>query len=386
LSARSIVHLLHAWNGRTIAAVASVLAAEMADRGHRVRIVAASEERGGPPPSGVRLDVLGGSGRHTVTTVPAIRRSLRRERPDVVFAHGNGPVRAAVLATRGWRDRPRLIGIEHNHYSSYPWTMKPLRDRLNAALLPRVDVLAGVSAGVVDDLAVAFPRVRPLLCLLPPPLMRHAQLGDMADAPVEHPWFEDPVPVVVTVGHVHPRKDHLTFVRAMAALRDRAGPDVARGIIIGSTDGPEAELVRAEIAAHGLEDQVALLGAEANPLRFVARAEIFALTSRNEGMPVVLLEAMGVGTPIVSTDCSSGPAWLLEGGRLGELVPVGDPLAFAEAVAGLLAAPERRAELEREGRERSAAFAPSAIADGYLAAAGLLAPERSRWATRGPGC
>lgn len=366
----TIVHVVHAWNGRTIAQVAGAVAGRMAGHGHDVIIVAASEEDGDPAPPGVSLVLLGGTGRRTITTVPAVRRILRRLRPDLVFAHGNGPIRAAVIAVAGWSDGLRLVGVEHNHYSSYPWSLKPLRDRLNATLLPRLDVLAGVSPGVVDDLACSFPRVRDRLVVLPPPLVRYEQLGAMAAEPVDHPWFEGEVPVIVTVGHVHARKDHVTLVRAMAHLRDRAGPRAARAVIIGSDVGPEADRVRAEIASLELGDVVELLGSDPNPIRFVARADVFALSSRNEGMPVVLLEALAVGSPVVSTDCPSGPSWILEEGRRGGLVPVGDPVAFGDALLTLLDDPDRRASLARWGRQRAADFAPAAIADTYLDAAG----------------
>jgi glycosyltransferase involved in cell wall biosynthesis len=113
------------------------------------------------------------------------------------------------------------------------------------------------------------------------------------------------------------------------------------------------------------------VGTQANPLRFVARSTVFALSSRNEGMPVSILEAMAVGVPVVSTDCPSGPAWILEGGARGLLVPVGDGKALGDALVEMLGDQALRQRLGQWGRERSEDFSPTAISGKYLAAASL---------------
>ena len=363
-----VVHLQHAHNGRTIDEVVVALAGEMHTQGAEVVIVATMQtEHGAELPPGVGLVDLRGSARRAVTSVLSLRRTLRRLQPAVVYAHAHGPILVAVLATWMLRGRPRLIGIEHNHYSSYPWTLRRLRHLASRLLLPRVDLVLGVSGGVVEDLAETFPAVRGRLEVVPPPLTRFEHVQDLAAAPVDHAWFGTGIPVVVTVGHVHPRKDHRTLIRAMAHLRAVAGADAARLVIIGGDDGEEAREVRHLIRELGLEDQVELLGAQANPLRFVARAEVFALSSRNEGMPLVLLEAMSLGIPIVSTDCPSGPAWILEDGAYGRLVPVGDGEALGDALLELLADDGQRRRYGRWGIVRAAEFSPAAIAERYLA-------------------
>ena len=305
-----IVHFLHALNGRTLAGVAGVLAGVMAEGGREVIIVAVHHTASATPlPAGVSAEVLGHNTTwRTTGSVASLRRVLRRLTPDVVFAHGNGPTRAAVIATRGWRGRPTVVGVEHNNYSSYAWDLRWARDLVNAHLLPKADAIIGVSPDIVEDLAATFPSLSNTLRMVPPPLTRHGSVEQMAAAPVDHPWFADPqVPIVTTVGHVHPRKDHQTLVRAIAHVRDVAGPCAMRLVIIGSTAGDESGRVKSLISELGLSDQIELLGEQDNPLRFVARSSVLALSSRNEGMPVVILEAMAVGVPIVSTDCPSGP-------------------------------------------------------------------------------
>jgi glycosyltransferase involved in cell wall biosynthesis len=372
-----IVHFVHALNGRTLANVAAVLAEDMSDRGYDVTLVAVyattDAARSTAP---VPTVVLGHRTRwRTTGSLPALRRALRRLAPDVVFAHGNGPARAAILATRGWQGGPRVVGIEHNHYSSYAWDHRRARDLVNAVLLPRADAIIGVSEGVVEDLGQTFPRLRTRLAMVPPPLTRYRDIQQLGSEPVDHPWFGDgAIPVVTTVGHVHPRKDHPTLVRAMARVRDVLGPSAARLVIIGAADGEEAAHVRAMVAELGLSGQIDLVGAQANPLRFVARSTVFALSSRNEGMPVSILEAMAVGVPVVSTDCPSGPSWILEGGAQGLLVPVGDGRSLGDALVKMLGDSELRHRLGRWGIERAADFSPAQIAGRYLAVASL--PER----------
>jgi glycosyltransferase involved in cell wall biosynthesis len=362
-----VLHVLHALNGRTIAEVVTVLAEQMARRGIEVTVAATVRTAdAGAPPAGVRVVDLGGSPDRTVTALPALRQLLTRSRPSAVFAHGNGPTRATILAARSLRRRPRVIGIEHNHYSSYPWNLRRVRDGVNRLVLPRADVIAGVSGGVVDDLAATFPALEGKLTVLPPPLTRYDQLDALAAAPVDHPWFADEMPIVVTVGHVHPRKDHRTLVRAMARVRDVAGPSAARLAIIGADQSAEAGHVRALIDELDLAGSVELLGARTDPLAFVARSTVFALSSRNEGMPVSILEAMALGRPIVSTDCPSGPAWILEDGAHGLLAPVGDATALGDALVRMLTDEQLRERCGRWGRARAADFSPAAITERYL--------------------
>jgi glycosyltransferase involved in cell wall biosynthesis len=375
-----VVHLVYALNRRTLAAVATVLAAEKQELGCEVTVLAvkgkveAGLAREGAVPPGVHAELVGqDSTWRTSGAVPAVRAAFRRLEPDVVFAHGNGPIRAAVLATVGWAGRPRVVGIEHNHYSSYAWDMPRTRKLVNRLLLPRADAIAGVSGGVVDDLELTFPALAGHVELLPPPLTRYADIARLAAEPADHPWFDDDVPVVTTVGHVHPRKDHRTLVRAMARLRDNAGPRAARLVIIGSAGGSEAAAVRALVDELDLTSQVALLGEQSNPLRFVARSTVFALSSRNEGMPVSILEALALGIPVVSTDCPSGPRWILEDGEKGLLVPVGDHLALADAILRMLGDADLRHRLSAWGPARAADFSPATIARRYLATAGIEA-------------
>ena len=91
-------------------------------------------------------------------------------------------------------------------------------------------------------------------------------------------------------------------------------------------------MLEALIKKLGLEEDVSLPGFVMNPYAYMARASLFVLSSRWEGLPTVLIEALCCGTPVVSTDCPSGPREILRGGKYGPLVPVGDANALARAI------------------------------------------------------
>lgn len=368
-----VVHALHAWNDRTIAAVVASLATETARWGIDVSVVANTARASGPqlPPTIRQID-LGWPNLRSMASTPRLTAALRRLRPDVVFAHGNGPIRSVILATRFWRDRPVVVGFEHNHYSTYVGDYRRTRGVLNRLLLHRADVVAGVSPGIVEDLAEMFPRVSPILRMVPPPLTRWGSFASAATTDVDHPWFTgDVVPIIINVAHVHPRKDQLTLVRAFAHLLHLRAPRPARLAIIGSSDNAYAGDVRLVAEQHGVAEHVAFLGIQPDPLPFLARSAVFALSSRNEGMPVSLLEALACGTPAVSTDCPSGPRWLFDEERFGLLAPVGDPERLGAQIARVLDDTALAKRLRAAGRERAARFSPARIAQEQLALVGL---------------
>lgn len=130
-------------------------------------------------------------------------------------------------------------------------------------------------------------------------------------------------------------------------------------MIVG--EGREAARLRELAASLGVEDGVRFPGFQENPYAWIRGAEVFVSSSRFEGFCRVIAEAMAVGTPVVATDCPSGPAEVLEGGRAGVLVRSEDPEALAKGIAGLLSDPEARARFRERGRERVRAFSPERV-------------------------
>jgi len=147
------------------------------------------------------------------------------------------------------------------------------------------------------------------------------------------------------VGRLAAAKDFATLLRAFALLRARVS---ARLVLLG--EGEERAPLVALAQELGVSEHVKLRGFVANPFAFMARASVFASSSRYEGFANVLREALACGCPVVATDCPSGSAEALADGALGRLVPVGDAPALARALEATLRAPPPHEERERRAR------------------------------------
>lgn len=295
--------------------------------------------------------------------VPALARYLARERPRALLSVLNYSNLAAIWARDLARVPTRLAISERNTLSVRAAHERRRRlrvlPRLVRRLYPRADAILAVSDGVADDLARVTGLPRERIVATGNPVVTD-DLARRAAAPLDHPWLRPGAPpVVLGAGKLKRQKDFATLLRAFATLR-RARP--ARLVVLG--EGPERARLEALARELGIAEDVALPGFVAEPFPWMARAAVFALSSAWEGLPGVLIQALACGTPVVSTDCPSGPREILEGGRLGPLVPVGDAEAFAAALGRVLEAPPAPEPL----RARAAAFAVGPVTDRYLAA------------------
>jgi len=166
------------------------------------------------------------------------------------------------------------------------------------------------------------------------------------------------------VGGLKREKDFPLLLHAFSRLRNKVD---ARLLILG--EGDERSALEALIRELGLQEPVFLPGFVPDTVPFHAHADLFVLSSSNEGFGNVIVEALEQGTPVVSTDCLSGPAEILEGGRYGTLVPVGDVEALAKAMEDALTHPHDTEALKRRAQD----FDVGRIADQYL---DLLLPDR----------
>ena len=181
-----------------------------------------------------------------------------------------------------------------------------------------------------------------------------------AAAPLDHPWFApgEP-PVILAAGRLTEQKDYPTLLRAFSTLREAHR---ARLLILGEGElRPSLESLVAEL---GLVDDVIMSGYADNPYRYMARAAVFVLCSAWEGLPNALIEAMAVGTPVVATDCESGPREILAGGRYGILTPVGDAGALAAGLDDVLS----RRHVPIPDEAALGRFSLAASTDAYLEA------------------
>ncbi|MEY6430863.1 glycosyltransferase [Thioalkalicoccus limnaeus] len=338
----------------------------LARRSYRVDLL--KVRRHGPElteiPPGVQVIDLGS--RHTYACLPALRRYLRQARPAALLADKDRVNRTALLARALARVPTRLVlsvGTTVSVDLAGRGVIERGVQRLSMGWLYRLaDQVIANSQGVAEDLARYTGLPRDAIRVVPRPVVP-ASLWTTARPPCPHPWLADPTrPLILSVGELCERKDFATLLRAFARVR-RQQP--CRLMILG--DGSTRQALIDQATALGILEDLALPGFVPNPYAYMAHADLFVLTSRWEGLGFVLIEALAVGTPVVATDCPNGPAEILQQGRYGPLVGVGDDHALAEAMLATLdrpLAPERLREAARPYEiERST--------DAYLAAMGL---------------
>jgi glycosyltransferase involved in cell wall biosynthesis len=347
-TARRVAVFLPSLNGGGAERVLLTLAQGFTGRGIAVDLVLAKAagHYSGEVPASVRVVNLG-AGR-VLTSLPRLVRYLRAERPAVLLttmSHANvvglwarrlagGTTRVVIreantlsVASQRGRGRNKLLPLLVRRY--YPWA----------------DEIVAVSKGVAQDLAEIADLPRSKIRVLPNPVIT-PELTARAAEPLDDLWFSSGAPpVILGVGRLDRQKDFPTLIHAFAAVRRQRE---ARLLILG--EGPERNRLESLLRELDLTTHARLPGFVSNPFSYMARASVFVLSSAWEGMPGALIQGMACGAPVVATDCESGPREVLAGGKFGRLVPVGDQVALADAIAATLDAP--RAPLPPEALEQ----------------------------------
>lgn len=342
-----------------------LLANGFAQRGLAVQLVVLSEK--GPyrellDPA-VELIVL--PGRRMAFAPLTLARYLRQHKPPVLLATLNYANVAAVFAKKLAGVSTRVWLKQANHLSTTLALSKGAKARLLSLLIGwayrRADGVVAVSGNVAEDLMVNWGLEHVSVIHNPAYDPEHAVL---AAQPVEYPasgW--EAYPEIIAVGRLVPQKDYPTLLRAFREVVREKGQ--ARLVILG--EGALLPELKSQAKALGIEEYVWFAGFVENPFAYIKRASVFALCSVSEGFGNVLVEAMGLGVPVVSTNCSGGPAEILENGKWGQLVPIADVKALAQALITVLDGKGI------DGRERALDFSLNAVLDQYQA---LLLPEQ----------
>lgn len=290
-------------------------------------------------PSGV--DVFDLDRRHLRASVGRLSRYLRARRPTHVVPTLEHATVAATIAVAAARTDTLVVPRVANTLSHTLATDRPLGrgvQLLAREVYRRSDRVVAVSEGVAEDLVRAHAVDAKRVTIVPNPVVG-PELAARAAAPVSHPWFApDQPPVVMGMGRLTAQKNFPLLLEAFARVR---ASRLARLVILGEGEG-RGEL-EARIRTLGVEDDVQLPGFVSDPFPLLGRAKVFVLSSDYEGLPGSLIQAIACGASPVATDCESGPREILQGGRHGRLVPVGDVDGLATAIEQALAGP--RAEL-----------------------------------------
>ena len=310
-------------------------------------------------PADVRVIGLGLS--RLLYAAPALARVLRAEQPDIVMCLYGGANVIAVAAHRLARSRSRLVLSERHpvHRPGFEF-----RDRfevpLKRALYPRADLVTAVSEGVARDLRdILGLRPDRVLTVYNPVL--GPELPSLARAPLDHPWLRDgAVPAIVAAGRLVGQKDYPTLLRAFARLRSRTA---TRLVILGT--GPERAALEMLARNLRIDHDVAFVGFDPNPFRWMARACLLMQSSSSEGLPGTLIQSLGCGTPVVATDCDHGPREIVSDGVDGFLVAVGDADALADRAGRLLADAALRDRMSSAARSAGQRYTIAAAMQNY---------------------
>lgn len=289
-------------------------------------------------PAGTRVVDLDAS--RIIASLPGLVRYLRLERPPLMLSALAPTNCLAVWGRELARVETRLVLSEHNtlsraaeHAANVRTSFLPWLMRWSYRWSDRV---VAVSQGVADDLAATIGLNRTRIEVIHNPVVS-ARLFKKANVPLNHHWFAtNEPPVVLGVGRLTEQKDFATLIRAFARVCQCRK---ARLMILG--EGPDRNHLNSLVRKLGLEEDVTLPGFVVNPYQYMANARVFVLSSRWEGFGNVLVEAMACGTSVISTECPSGPAEILDKGRYGKLVPVGDEAAMAAAILSTINQPEK---------------------------------------------
>ncbi len=342
------------------------LTQELARLGHRVEIVLARAE-GEFLHEAQRIFPVVTLGVTKFRTVPwSLARYLRKHKPDVLVANMWPLTAAAVVGRALSRQRCQLLLVEHttlsHAYASWGAFHHWMLTTSMRLTYRHADAVAAVSDGAAADTALLARLPRARVATLYNPVPQRAMPSRDALQMTLSVWDCSAGAKLLSVGNLKEAKNYPLLLRAFFMLQRRNG----KLMLLGGGDGDPA--LRALATELGIADRVIFAGFHVDPSPFYATADLFVLSSDYEGFGNVIVEALSFGVPVVSTDCPSGPAEILDNGRYGTLVPVGDAAALAQAMDEALSRPHDREALKRRARD----FDPEKAAAAYL---NLLMPR-----------
>ena len=303
-----------------------------------------------------------------------LARYLREMQPTSLLACMWPLTFIAALARLVARVDTRLVVAEHSTWSAVGWYANARNRFILAAstywAYRRADAVVTVSLGAAHDMARIARLPSERVTAIYNPIVGGVKTPASQPLPDPSRWQSGAHQKILAVGTLKEIKDYATLLRAFARLRNTTN---AKLLILG--EGEERNALERLIGELGIDDDVFLPGFASSTERYYRTADLFVLSSVGEGLPTVIVEALEQGTPVVSTDCRSGPREILDNGRYGALVPVGDPEALANSMKHALESPHDKEAL----KARAADFSVNKAADAYL---DLLLPDWREYAAQ----
>lgn len=303
-------------------------------------------------PLDVQVHNLQGRSQYDLRLVWRLAHLLRHDQPALILSVLRYANLVTLLAHRWVGGQTRVIINEQNLPSAEfavfggamakGWALRHL--------YPRADLVTAISQGIARELTSVYGLDKDQVQVIPNPVDL-ARVQGLAAVPSPHPWFQSGLPVVLGVGRLHLQKGFDHLIRAFAAVRSCLP---CKLIIIG--EGPKRPDLEQLVSQLGLSEDVALPGFQDNPYGYMRHATAFVLSSLYEGFGNVLVDALALGTPVISTRCPVGPDEIISDGITGLLVPPADDAALAHAILRVLQDDKLRHNLSLSGPPRAANY------------------------------
>ncbi len=295
-----------------------------------------------------------------------LRQYIRTKNPDVIYSMMTEINLVTIAAHAFARNECRIIISEHNMLTKSTTSLKDRAIVAGAALAyPFADHAVAVSQGVFNDLLNVTRLNKSNITRIYNPT-NVDEIRQKATEPIDHRWLSDEsCDVVISAGRHVQQKGFDTLINAFA----RADFKNTKLILLGK--GNETGNLRELTKSLGINSDVDFPGFVENPYNYISQSDVFVLSSEYEGFGMVLVEAMACGCPVVSTDCPSGPAEILDGGTYGHLFPVGDIGEMTNAMDSMLKSPIEKATLV----DRANDFSVQSVVKEYES---VFFPQRSR--------
>lgn len=309
---------------------------------------------------------------HAILGVPQFAKYLVTRKPAVILT----PIlRHTILAIKARRITGVPSKIFTNIHNTYSMAYAGLSEKKFSSRIrkfqkyyPQCDGRIAVSRGVAEDFSNLTSIPISSIITIYNPIVTE-DLLQQAAKPLNHPWFrKGQPPVILSVGRLEKQKNFPLLIEAFDMLRREKGIN-CRLMIVG--EGSQKNILVERVWRSPFKEDICLHGYSDNPFSLMRGSSIMVLSSSWEGFGNVLVEAMAVGTPVLSTDCPHGPMEILEDGKFGTLVPPGDPAALAMAILNDL----RNPRLPEMLKVAAAKFEAGTIARSYLKIFGVTCPD-----------
>lgn len=306
----------------------------------------------------LEIPIVGLRAKSLVSIFYALRRYFATEKPDVFISSFERFSAVSILARKFSRVKTKCIIIEHTTPSSLYKTTKKMSHKIVAYFFLRpllsffykkADAIICVSRAVKDDL-LQYVKSPNLLSIIYNPVVVE-ELSRLSKEEIDQEWLQNmQTPVIIAVGRLVPAKDYPTLLKAFSLVLQKTP---AHLVIVG--EGGEQQALEKLSKTFAIDQQVHFLGFQKNPYKYMLRANLFVSTSKREGFSNAIVEAMALGVPVIAAK-AAGPVEIIDHGKNGLLVPIGDAPMLSEKITAVLRDKSLAETLSTEGKKRGEFF------------------------------